>query len=138
MALKKALVIAGLMIASTAAYAETLSAKIDFPFRAGNATYPAADYSFTIANSSAGSTVITLYNPVTQVSRIMLPLPVDTHAARGPAHVVFHCIKDSACTLAKVQTPVGASWTFRQPKLSGAELERMAVVTVPLHTTKAD
>jgi hypothetical protein len=138
MALKKALVITGLMIASTAAYAETLSAKIDFPFHAGKATYPAADYSFSIGNSSGGSTVITLYDRATHVSRIMLPLPVDTYAARGPAHVVFHCVDGSTCTLAKLQTPVGASWNFRQPKLTAAEQERIAVVTVPLHTTKAD
>jgi hypothetical protein len=132
MALKHALAIAGLMAASTAAFAETLSAKINFPFRAGSKTYPAADYQVRISTNGAAP-VITVTNPATNVSHMLLSLPGDTNVEAGKAKLVFNCAQDNACSLAQVQSPTGTRWSMWQPKRTAAELERMAVVVVPLH-----
>jgi hypothetical protein len=135
MALTHALAIAGLMVASTAAFAETLSAKIDFPFRAGSTAYPAAAYNVYIDSMNG---VITVSNPATKVSHMFVPSPGDTHVKVNEPKLVFNCAQNNACSLAQVQSPRGIRWTIRQPKRTAAELERMAVVVVPLHSVKAD
>lgn len=138
MALKQALALAGLMVASTAAFAETLSAKIDFPFRTGAKTYPAADYQVSINNMNGGSTVITVSNPAAKVSHMLVPIVGDTSVRIGQPKLVFHCGGNSACSLAQVQSPRGVSWAIRQPKRTAAELEQMTAVVVPLQALKAD
>jgi hypothetical protein len=133
MALTQALAIAGLMVASTAAFAETLSAKIEFPFRAGTKTYPAAAYDVRIDSMNG---VITLSDQAKKVSHMFVPSPGDTHVTVGEPKLVFNCA--DTCSLAQVQSPRGIRWTLRQPKRTAADLERMAVVDVPLHSVKAD
>jgi hypothetical protein len=130
-ALKHSLVVAGLMVASTSAFAETLKAKIDFPFRAGTTVYPAADYELQII-TNGGSSIVKITNPDTHVSRLLMPMPTDSNGNAGESKLVFNCVGGADCSLAQVRSPRGLQWNFHQPKSKSADLERMAVVTVPL------
>jgi hypothetical protein len=130
-ALKHSLVMAGLMVASTSAFAETFKAKIDFPFRAGTTVYPAADYEIQVINTGASS-VVKISNPDTHMSRLVMPMPTDTYGKTGESKLVFTCVGGADCSLAQVRSPRGVQWNFHQPKSKTADLERMAVVTVPL------
>ena len=67
-----ALAIAGLMATSTAAFAETLSAKIDFPFRAGSRPIQPRIYTGSYRHDGSAP-VITVSNPATSVSSMLYP-----------------------------------------------------------------
>ena len=135
-ALKHSLVMAGLMIASTSAFAERLTAKIDFPFRAGSTVYPAAEYEIQI-DTQSGAPIVKISNVSTNVSRLLMSMPTDTYGTAGESKLVFNCTGGTDCSLAQVRSPRGLRWSFHQPKSTPADLERMAVVTVPLQLAKA-
>ena len=102
MALTHALAIAGLMVTSTAAFAETLSAKIDFPFRAGSTAYPAAAYNVYIDSMNG---VITVSNPATKVSHMFVPSPGDTHVKVNEPKLVFNCAQTTRARSRKCSRP---------------------------------
>ncbi len=139
MALKNALLVAGLMTISTSAFAETLVANIDFPFRAVGKTYPAAKYEVKIASTNGAGPIMTLSNGAGKVNHMFIAIPGDTNNGKaGQPQLVFACEPGGACTLAQVHTVMGSHWQVRQPKLTPAELERLAKVTVPLQVAKAN
>jgi ferredoxin-like protein FixX len=123
------------MVASTSAFAETLTAKIDFPFRAGSTIYPAAEYEVQVITQSGGP-IVRISNPSTNQSRLLMPMPTDTYVKAGESKLVFNCTGGADCSLAQVWSPRGLRWSFHQPKSTSADLERMAVVTVPLQIAR--
>jgi hypothetical protein len=134
-ALKHSLIMAGLMVASTSAFAETFKAKIDFPFRAGTAVYPAAEYEIQVITGN-GSPIVKISNPNTNEARLLMPMPTDTYGKAGESQLVFNCTEGTDCSLAQVRSPRGLRWSFNTPKTTTADLERMAVVTVPLQIAR--
>jgi hypothetical protein len=131
-ALKHTLVMAGLLVASTSAFAETFKAKIDFPFRAGSTVYPAAEYDIQVDTLNGGAPIVKITDPTTNSARLMMPMPTDTNVKSGESKLVFNCISGADCSLAQIWSPRGLRWSFHQPKSTSADLERVAVVTVPL------
>ena len=79
--LKHSLILAGLTFASTTAFAETLTAKIDFPFRAGSNLYPAAEYEFNVGSLGGGSPAVRIKNA--DATHIVIPMPTDTSGSFG-------------------------------------------------------
>lgn len=140
MALKHVLATMGLMAASTAAFAETVTAKIGFPFQAGGKTFAAAaEHNIAVNALQSGAMVIVVTDPASKVSRMFVPTPITPGYAQGvQPKLVFNCVGDSACSLKEVHTTTGAQWLIRQRKLTPAEAERMTVVTVPARTVTAD
>jgi hypothetical protein len=136
-ALKHSIITAGLMIASTTAFAETFKAKIDFPFRAGSTTYAPGQYDIDVSSLRAAAPVVTMRNVDTKSSGMLMSLPRDTYAKPGDSKLVFQCHQETGCALARIQADFGSAWDFPVRKSSPAERERVAVVTVPLQMAHA-
>ena len=134
--LKHSLVIAGLMLASTTAFAETFTAKINFPFRAGSTAYPAADYEIQVS-SAGGAPLVKIRNVDSNTSSMMTSLPTDHYVQPGESKLLFQCHQETGCALSQVRSPYGSAWNFPMRKATPAELENVAIVGVPMRLAKA-
>jgi hypothetical protein len=128
--LKHSLILAGLTVVSTLAFAETLTAKIDFPFRAGSNLYPAAEYEFNVGSLGEASPAVRIKNA--NVTHIVMPMPTDSYGSFGKPSLLFQCRQDSGCALQQIRSGRGLQWSFHLPKPSPADAERSAMVNVPL------
>jgi hypothetical protein len=135
--LKHALILAGLMVASTAAYAQTFTAKIDFPFRAGSTAYPAAEYKVKVNILRGAAPVVAFTNLDTKASGMVMSFPTDSYVKPGESKLFFQCHQATGCALAQIRSPQGSAWSFPVRKATPAELEQAAVVSVPLRLAMA-
>ena len=131
-ALKNSLMIAGLMIASTTAFAQTFTAKVNFPFSAGKTAYPAAEYVFQVATLRGATPLVTIRNAAEKNSTMMISFPTDIHAETGSAKLLFECREQIGCALAQIRSTYGTAWKLPTRKATAAEAEHVAIVDVPL------
>jgi hypothetical protein len=124
-----------LTLSAAAAYGQApLNANIPFAYRTSNASLAAGKY--TIMPMTRGSlSVVRIENLATGTSDMVLAgAPIDK--ASGAARLVFKCGDVHGCALAEAYDDNGRGWKFNTPRLTGAEIERLAVVL--LHRTDAE
>ncbi len=126
------------LAAASAAYGQNLmKANIGFPFKMQSANLPAGSYD-VVPSTDASSRYWVLrseHRAVIVSARYAIEQPRTPSEAHP--RLVFNC-GSHGCALAEIWTPDGAGYAAPRPKLSPAEKERLAVVVVPLTTSKAD
>lgn len=124
---------AALAITSAAAWAQTREAvEIPFSFRVNGTEMPAGTYTIQRALTNVNY-VLVLSGPGTQK---MLSAARTDSKDPGQGRLIFKCTDSTGCTLVKIWRPNGDGLSFREPKLSKAEQERLAVV--PMRELKAE
>jgi len=118
---------------------ETYKAEISMAFRAGSTQMTPGSYNFKV-NRSGSNPNITVQKTDGSAAAMLLPIPgSDAPKAwqtEGNPKISFNCV-DGVCTLARFWNGRDVStFDFSAPKLSKAEQERLASVTVGL--TRAD
>ena len=119
--------------------AEIYKADVSMAFRAGDTQMTSGAYNFKVSYS-AGIKQIVVQKADGSASAILLPTPGDdapkAWRQEGKPKISFSCL-DGACSLARFWNGQDVSTSdFPAPKLSAAEKERLAAITVGL--TRAD
>jgi hypothetical protein len=119
---------AAVLAVSSAAWAQTTRGIVDipFPFRVNGSQLPAGQYRIERALASTDHVLLFTDGRHHQMASGMASNGVETDSAR----LIFRCNDRTGCTLVQVWDRYGVGITFKGPKLSSAERERLAAVVM--------
>ena len=140
LSLNALLVAAGMMLASTTASAQNLTATVQFPFRTSNAEMPRGDYEIKVDNYGPAGGLLTVVNHDANKRALVVPRSrqYTRDGVASTPRLIFHCTAGASCALAEVWGPSGNGFALATPKMSPAERERITTVVVPIRVARAD
>jgi hypothetical protein len=119
---------AAALAVSSAAWAQTTRGIVDIPFgfRINETQMPAGQYRIERALASTDHVLLLSDGRHHKIVSGVVNYGVETDAAR----LIFTCNDQKGCTLVQVWDVYGVGISFKGPKLSSAESERMAEVVM--------
>lgn len=124
-----------LTLSAAAAYGQApLNASVPFAFETTNASLTAGKYA-VMPMTNRSLSVVRIENLGTGNSTMVIAA-ASIDKAPGGARLVFKCGSVRGCALAEAYDDYGRGWKFSTPRLTSAEIERVAVVY--LHRTDAE
>ena len=132
--------VATLAAAALSASAQTYKADVPMAFSAGGKRMPAGTYAFVVSTGATVHPVVTVRNQASSQAAVIMALPGSDapKAWRDAAtpKIGFECAA-GACSLAKLYDGRDISaMKFATPKVSPAQKERMASITLSLARTE--